>query len=88
MGLNYFRFQGGAFPLHYLSKLPTLKKLATEVNQSGNVEKFWLKHVESKVSKTNVFKSSVATIMLNAILATINDSEVIPKLLTGNVVRR
>lgn len=79
--------QGGAFPLYQLSKFPPISKLATEVCNSNSVEKFWLRHVETRVSKSNIFKASVATIILNAILATTKESEIIPKLLTNNMVK-
>jgi len=70
----------GSVALKPLAKLPALPKLLGELEKEPDLlESFWLKQLEPKASKTSVYKSSVAVIVFNAIVANIKDTNTIPK---------
>ena len=63
-----------------LAKLPALPKLLSELEKESDLlESFWLKQVEPRASKTSIYKSSIAVIVFNAIIANIKDANKIPK---------
>lgn len=77
---------GGSVRLRFLAKTSALSKFVSQVESEGLLEYFWLKQVEPKATKVSLYKSSVVVLVMNTIIANIEDESKIPKLITDNLV--
>ena len=76
---TFYQDTSGSVGLKPLAKLPALSKLLIELEKESLLDLFWLKQLEPRATKSSIYKSSIAVIVFNAIVANIKDVTKIPK---------